>query len=106
MTQHSPPSDDQMTHLERHRQTTIFRLRTGHCRLRSHLYRLRLSHTDDCPCGTGPQTPEHILQSCPLHQEARTQHWPNGATLAEKLWGTKEDLMETTDFITRTGLTI
>ncbi|KAK7109255.1 hypothetical protein V1264_013328 [Littorina saxatilis] len=95
-----------MPHLQRQQKTTIFRLRTGHCRLRAHLYRLGVSHTPDCSCETGPQTPEHILQSCPLYQDARTQHWPHGATLAEKLWGTKQDLDTTTNFITHIRLEI
>ena len=69
---HSHPSDDQMPHLQRQQQTTIFRLRTGHCRLRAHLYRLGISHTPDCLCETGPQTPEHILQSSPLYRDAQT----------------------------------
>ena len=103
---HSHPSDDQITHLQRHQQTTIFRLRTGHCRLRAHLYRLGLSHTPDCHCETGPQTPEHILQFCPLFQDARTQHWPHGTMLAEQLWGSKQDLQITTDYITQIGLDI
>ena len=38
MQAHDPPSDDQMHHLPRYQQTTIFRLRTGHCHLCSHLY--------------------------------------------------------------------
>ena len=38
--------------------------------LRAHLYRLGLSHTVDSPCETGPQTPEHVLQSYPMHKEA------------------------------------
>ena len=104
--QHSHPSDDQMSQLQRSQQTMIFRLRTGHCRLRAHLYRLGLSHTPDCPCETGPQTPEHVLQSCPLYQDARTQHWPHGATLAEQLWGSKQDLTTTTTYISSTGLEI
>ena len=33
------------------------------------------------------------LQSSPLHAEARLPHWPIGTTLADKLWGSKEDLM-------------
>lgn len=103
---HSHPSDDQMPHLQRRQQTTIFRLRTGHCRLRDHLYRLGLSHTPDCTCQTGPQTPEHILQSCPLYQDARTQHWPSGATLAEKLWGNKTNLTTTTNYISSIGLDV
>ena len=51
----------------------------------AHLYRLGLSHTVDCPCETDPQTPEHVLQLCPLHKEAQTQHWPQGAMLVEKI---------------------
>ena len=60
---------------------------TGHCHLRSHLYRLGLSHTPDCPCETAPWTQERILQSCPMHKEARNQFWPLRTTLHEKLWG-------------------
>ena len=47
--------------LSRHHQTIIFRLRTGHCRLLSHMYKLGLSHTPECPCGTELQNPEHVL---------------------------------------------
>ena len=103
---HDEPSDDQMAHLQRAQQTTIFRLRTGHCRLRYHMYRLGLSHTPDCPCQTAPQTPEHILQDCPLFLEARREQWPTGATLVEKLWGNKLDLTKTADFILQTKLDV
>ena len=101
---HNP--EDPMLKLPRKQQVVIFRLRTGHCRLRSHLHRLGLSHTPNCPCDTGPHTPEHILQSCPQYQDLRTQQWPHGATIAEKLWGTKQDLTKTTDFISSTSLEI
>ena len=37
---------------------TIFRLTTGHCQLLCHLHRLKISHSDECPCGTGLQTPQ------------------------------------------------
>ena len=49
----------------------IFTLKTGHCRLLSHLYRLNLSHTNQCPCGTVIWTPEHLLPALsilPRHQ--------------------------------------
>ena len=103
---HDPPSDDHWIHLSRAEQTTIFRLRTGHCRLNAYLYRLGLSYTPDCPCRTAPQTPEHILQSCPLFLDARREQWPNGATMAEKLWGTKDNLIQTNTFIRKTKLDI
>ncbi|KAK7097475.1 hypothetical protein V1264_004448 [Littorina saxatilis] len=70
------------------------------------MHRLGLSHTPNCLCETGPQTPEHILQTCPLHQEARTDHWPQGATLQEQLWGTKDSLILTTSFIQATKLEV
>jgi ribonuclease HI/uncharacterized protein YaaR (DUF327 family) len=103
---HSLPSDDQMPHLRRQEQTTIFRLRTGHCRLLYHMHRLGLSHTPDCPCQTGPQTPEHVLQFCPMYKEARTKLWPAGATLKTQLWGSKQDLQATANFINITKLII
>ena len=56
------------------------------------------SHTVDCSCESGSQTPEHVVQSCPLYKEARTQHWPQVATLAERLWGSKEGLLQAASF--------
>ena len=76
---------DYLETLDRTQQVIIFRVRTGHCRLLSHLYRLRLAHTDECPCGTDSQTPEHILQSCPSHNTLRQETWPYPVDLNEKL---------------------
>ena len=82
---HHPPPDDRIHHLSRHQQTIIFRLRTGHCRLCSHIYRLGLSHTPDCPCNTSTETPERILQHCPLHHDIRVRCWLQGSAVWEKL---------------------
>lgn len=41
------------------------------------------------------QAQEHVLQFCPLYKEARIQHCPQGARLAENLCGFKEDLLQT-----------
>ena len=50
---------------------------------------------DERPCGTGPQTPEHFPQHCPAHASLRSQTWPEGAEMQEKLWelppGLRED---------------
>jgi hypothetical protein len=97
--------EDNIQKLERAQQVTIFRLRTGHCQLLSHLYRLKISHTDECPCGTGPQTPAHILQSCPTFDSLRRQTWPSEVDLGEKLWGSAGSLRRTADFTSQTGLT-
>ena len=58
--------EDSIHHLDRAAQVTILRPRTGHCQLLSHLHRLKISHSDECPHGIGPQSPKHILQSCPI----------------------------------------
>jgi hypothetical protein len=38
------------------------------------------------------QTPENILQNCPLWRTQRDLTWPNGVTLAGKLWGSAEEV--------------
>ena len=65
--------EDSIHQLDRAVQVTIFRLRTGYCQLLSHLHRLKIFHSDECPCGTGPQTPNHILQSCPTFDALNPQ---------------------------------
>ncbi|KAK7087583.1 hypothetical protein V1264_021615 [Littorina saxatilis] len=71
---------DQINSLDRRSQTTILRLRTGHCGLNKHLKRLGLRDTAQCVCGSEEQTPEHILHTCP-HLETACQHyWPEDTT--------------------------
>jgi len=67
---------DLIWQLNRPHQVVIFRLRTGHCRLCCDMYKLRLCHTEKCDCGTGVQTPEHFLQSCPSFKDLRQEVWP------------------------------
>ena len=73
------PNKDALHQLARHQQTTIFRLRTGHCRLNSRLKRIGVKTSAQCPCGEVDQTPEYYLQFCSLHQQARQQIWPSCA---------------------------
>ena len=101
-----PTEDISLQRLERWQQTIIFRLRTGHCQLLSHMYRLKLSHTNECPCGTGVQDAEHILQDCPTHATERASLWPTGASLLDKLWGSKQQLVTTAIFVRNTKLKI
>ena len=98
--------DDSIKHLDRKHQVIIFRLRTGHCRLLAHLHKLKISQTDECPCGSGPQTPQHILQACPTYNDLRRQTWPTAMGLEEKLWGPTESLRRTANFVQDTNLTI
>ena len=66
-------------------QTTIFRLRRGHCRLNAHMHRLKIGSTPLCDCGYSPQTPEHVLMSCSRTERLRRSIWPTETTLEEKL---------------------
>ena len=52
---------DPVWRLGRAQQTTIFRLRTGHCSLRAHLKRIGISDTSLCECGQADQTLDHVL---------------------------------------------
>ena len=97
------PNQDALHQLARHQQTIIFHLRTGHCRLNSHLKRIGVKTSAQCPCGEADQTPEHCLQSCSLHQQARQQIWPTCVSLKTKLWGSAEDLFLTSRYTALTG---
>ena len=97
------PNQDALHQLPRHQQTIIFRLRTGHCRLNSHLKRIGIKTSAQCPCGEADQTPEHYLQSCSLHHQARQQIWPTCVSLKTKLWGSAEDLFLTSKYAALTG---
>ena len=99
-------TEDSIHQLDRAAQVTIFRLRTGHCQLLSHLHRLKISHSDECPNSTGPQTPNHILQSCPTFDDLRRQTWPSPVEAYRKLWGPVETLRQTVDSALLTGLKI
>ena len=97
------PNQDALHQLTRHQQTIIFRLRTGHCRLNSHLKRIGVKTSAQCPCGEADQTPEHYLQSCSLHQQARQQIWSTCVSLKTKLWGSAEDLLLTSRYAALAG---
>ena len=63
-------------------------LRTGHCRLKRHMYqKLKIAPTPYCQCGQVEQTVSHILQDCPLLDQLRRTTWPEGAIVRHKLWG-------------------
>ena len=98
--------EDSIHQLDRAAQVTIFTLRTGHCQLISHLHKLNISHSDKCPCGTGPQPLNHILQSCPTFNALRRQTWPSPMDAHRKFWGPVETLRQTVDFALLTGLKI
>ena len=86
---------------------TVFRLRTGHNRLSYHLYsKLCIDYTEQCPCGTGSQTTEHLQQSCPIYEPLRKGIWPDHTPVARKFYGSLRDLRCTATFIQETGVSI
>lgn len=81
------PDQDHLHQLNRREQTTIFRLRTGHCGLNKHMKRMGLADAASCQCGADEQTPEHILQTCPHLEELRQAFWTPDASTSTKLRG-------------------
>ena len=82
--------------LTRQKQMTVFR--TGHKRLNYHLYcKLCIGHAEQCPCGTGSQTTERLLQSCPSY--SKRDIWPDHTPVAHKLYGSLGDLQCTATFV-------
>ena len=100
------PQHDPINKLEKREQTTIFRLRTGHCGLKKHMKRMGLAENAHCECGSDEQTPEHILQTCPLFEDRRQQTWEEDTPFGTKLWGNVDDLRRTANFVGSLGLTI
>ena len=93
--------------LTRREQVAVFRFKTGHNRLNYHLYsKLRIGYTAQCPCGSGSQTTEHLLQSCPIYEPLRKGIWPDDSPVACKLYGSLEDLWCTATFIEETVVSI
>ena len=98
---------DPYHNLDRGEQVKIFRLRTGHNRLRHHLHtKFRIGTTGLCPCNEALMTAEHILQECRIHQRAREKIWPSPVALGKKLYGTLEELRATAAFIVDIGVDI
>ena len=93
--------------LSRKQQVILVRLRTGHNRLNSHMHpKLKLAPSPTCPCGREEQTVEHVLQRCPLYEATREDVWPVSTSLTTKLNGCKQELEETTSFISRAALIV
>ena len=89
------PSIGPINRLARQEQTTIYRLRTGHCGLRANLKRTGIMNSALCDCEEAEQTVHHILQDCPIWRKQRHQLWPQDESTTNKPWGTAEDLRRT-----------
>ena len=99
------PPQDSYHLLDRQGQVIIFRLRTGHNRLKHHMYKLKIGTTPKCACGE-LQTTEHILQVCRELEGIRAQHWPEESNTNSKLYGTLQELQNTVGFILNAGIAV
>ncbi|GFR92465.1 reverse transcriptase [Elysia marginata] len=100
-------SKDAIHKLSRAEQVTIFRLRTGHKRLKHHLFsRFKIGDGPNCPCGANHQDAQHVLQDCPLLDDARLKYWPEPREMNQKLYGSALQLGITAEFIYASDLTI
>ena len=98
------PQKGPLHQLSRHEQTTIFRLRTGHCGLKGHLKTLVFSHRLYVIVG---KMIKHQITSC-SHVHSTTEKGNTSGntsginTMDAKLWGSANDLHLTTHFATLT----
>ncbi|GFS14526.1 hypothetical protein ElyMa_004909500 [Elysia marginata] len=94
---------DGLHQMDRKGQTTLFRLRTGHNRLKAHLYKTyRIGHPDFCSCGEAAETVELVLQDYQNYRMLRQAVWSSPTDLQTKIWDTIEELEKTNSFIHQT----
>ena len=73
----------------------MVQLRTGHSRLRHHIYMLTkfcIGESAVCHCGTSPMMVGHFLQDCQTHQNLIAETWPADTPVREKIYGPVENL--------------
>ena len=84
-------NEDAYHKLGREEQVLIFRLRTGHNRLRHHLFnKMKIGTTDLCNCGTAAMTAEHLMQECPTFEEQRKLVWSTPVSYRHRLYGSND----------------
>ncbi len=54
-----------LSHTSKIVNTKLLRLRAGHAQLNDWMYKMKLSESLDCECGTDIQIIEHIIINCP-----------------------------------------
>ena len=56
----------------RTQETTLFRLRTGHCKLNAHLFKIGCVNSPNCEICSCPETVAHFLLKCPRYAVNRS----------------------------------
>ena len=89
----TPNVNDSIDNLCRKDQATIFRLRTQHIPLHSHLNRIGAIAEKTCPlCGHPEETVEHHLFQCPNLEDLRRQLLPPQPDIHNTLFSTSRQL--------------
>ena len=98
---------DEVYCLNRRGQTTIFRLRTGHNRLKYHIHKIfKVGKTDLCSWGQAAETAQHVLQDCRLYSNVRQSIWRERVDMHTKLYWPLPELEKTVAFISQAGIGI
>ena len=98
MFQHmtTPKPKDSINELKRNESNTIFRLRTQHVPLNSHLSRIGVRDDRSCPlCPSPNETVEHHLFECPALNDLRAQYLPTNPTIENTLYTHSHQLRKT-----------
>ena len=96
-----PDDNDAINSLQRQDQVTIFRLRTGHIHLNSHLNRIKPDKAATCPlCNHQKETVAHHLFDCTALQDIRNVYLPRTPNVSNTLYSNSEQLKKTCKFFT------
>ncbi len=100
----SPTKSDPIYTLGSHKQTTIFKLRTGHVQLNQHLNRIDAKSSQNCPhCPDLEESVQYFIQDCPHYSTHRRKIWTTIANTHTMLFGERQHLEETMRYMTATG---
>ena len=92
----APRPKDPINTLKRKEQSLIFRLRTGHVPLNSHLNRIKKNHPAQCPlCGSPNETVAHHLLHCENLKDLRRDLLADQPSIRNSLYGDPEQLRAT-----------
>ena len=91
-----PNPKDSINSLKREEQVTIFRLRSQHAPLNSHLKRIGVVTDSRCPlCPCPDETVAHHLFECPTLDDLRIEFLPTKPDIANTLYANPDQLRKT-----------
>ena len=95
----SPNPKDEINKLKRNEQCNIFRLRSGHIQLNSHLHKIGVKMSSACPlCGCPEETVSHHLFVCTALEDLRREYLPPKPDTTNTLYGSENALRDTHTF--------